>query len=105
MNDLTVQELKNKIDNKEDFLLIDVREDYEHTEFNIGGELATLQTTLMDKINELKNNPDREIVLYCRSGNRSGMAKQLFMQAGFTNVHNLLGGVLAWKDAFPMNKQ
>jgi len=101
MSDFTVQELKKKMEDKEDFVLIDVREQYERDEFNIGGELATLQTTLIDKISELKNNTDQEIVLYCRSGNRSGMAKQLFMQAGFTNVHNLLGGMIAWKEAFP----
>ena len=101
MSDLTVQELKKKLENKEDFILIDVRELYEHTDFNIGGELATLQTTLVDKIAELKNQADKEIVVYCRSGNRSGMAKQFFVQAGFTNVRNLQGGVLAWREAFP----
>ncbi len=101
MTDLTVHDLKKKLENKEDFMLIDVRELYEHTDFNIGGELATLQTTLMDKIAELKSQPDQEIIVYCRSGNRSGMAKQLFVQAGFTNVHNLLGGMLAWREAFP----
>lgn len=100
-NDLTVHDLKKKLENKEDFVLIDVRELYEHTDFNIGGELATLQTTLMDKIAELKDNPDQEIIVYCRSGNRSNMAKQLFVQAGFTNVHNLIGGILAWREAFP----
>jgi rhodanese-related sulfurtransferase len=101
MNDLTVQELKKKLENKDDFILIDVRELYEHTDFNIGGELATLQTTLMDKIAELKNQSDKEIIVYCRSGNRSGMAKQMFVQAGFTNVRNLIGGILAWREAFP----
>lgn len=101
MNDLTVHELKQKLENKDDFILIDVRELYEHTDFNIGGELATLQTTLMDKISELKDQSDREIVVYCRSGNRSSMAKQLFVQAGFSNVRNLIGGMIAWREAFP----
>ena len=101
MQDLTVQELKKKLENKDDFILIDVRELYEHTDFNIGGELATLQTTLMDKIAELKSQSDKEIIVYCRSGNRSGMAKQLFIQAGYTNVRNLIGGILAWQEAFP----
>ncbi len=101
MNDITVQELKKKLENKEEFILIDVRELYEHTDFNIGGELATLQTGLMEKITELKSAPDKEIIVYCRSGNRSAMAKQLFVQAGFTNIRNLLGGILAWREAFP----
>lgn len=101
MNDITVQELKQKLENKEQFTLIDVRELYEHTDFNIGGDLAPLQSGLMEKIEELKTDPDQEIVIYCRSGNRSGMAKQLFMKSGFTKVRNLLGGMLAWRDAFP----
>ena len=101
MNDITVHDLKKKLENKEDFILIDVRELYEHTDFNIGGELATLQTKLMEKIAELKPESDKEIIVYCRSGNRSGMAKQLFEQAGFTKIRNLIGGILAWREAFP----
>jgi rhodanese-related sulfurtransferase len=101
MNDITVQELKKKLENKENFVLIDVRELYEHTDFNIGGELATLSAGLMEKISELKSDQDQEIIVYCRSGNRSAMAKQLFVQAGFTNIRNLTGGILAWREAFP----
>ncbi|MBK6543992.1 MAG: rhodanese-like domain-containing protein [Saprospiraceae bacterium] len=101
MEDITVQELKHKLEQKEDFILIDVREIYEHTDFNIGGELASLQTGLPYKIEELKNKSDQEIIVYCRSGNRSGMAKQMFETAGFKNVRNLLGGMLAWREAFP----
>lgn len=100
MNDITVQELKQKIENKEDFILIDVREPYEHSEFNIGGELASLQTSLPYKIAEMEEHKEREIVVYCRSGNRSGMAKQMFVQAGFKNVKNLLGGMLQWREIY-----
>ncbi|MCC6816236.1 MAG: rhodanese-like domain-containing protein [Saprospiraceae bacterium] len=100
MTDITVQELKQKIDQKENFILIDVRETYEHAEFNIGGELASLQTTLPLKIKELENQKDQEIVVYCRSGNRSGMAKQMFLQAGFNNVRNLIGGMLQWQEVY-----
>jgi rhodanese-related sulfurtransferase len=101
MNDITVQELKQKLENHEDFILIDVREQYEHDEFNIGGEVATLQSTLPQKIAALQQDADKEIILYCRSGNRSALAKQLFMQSGFTHVRNLLGGMNAWKEANP----
>ena len=62
MEDITVQELKHKLEQKEDFILIDVREIYEHTDFNIGGELASLQTGLPYKIEELKNKSDQEII-------------------------------------------
>ncbi len=100
MQDITVQELKDKIDRKEKFILIDVREPYEHSEFNIGGELASLQTSLPYKIQELIGKENEEIILYCRSGNRSGIAKKIFVQYGFKNVRNLLGGVLLWKQTF-----
>ncbi|NOT36782.1 MAG: rhodanese-like domain-containing protein [Saprospiraceae bacterium] len=99
--DITVQELKEKFDKKEKFILIDVREQFEHSEFNIGGVLASLQTSLTYKIAELEDQKDSEIIVYCRSGNRSGMAKQMFTQAGFKNVRNLLGGMLQWQSVYP----
>ena len=52
MNDISVQELNERLKKKEDFMLIDVREKHEHDEFNIGGELAPLQTSLQAKITE-----------------------------------------------------
>ncbi|HRG31895.1 MAG: rhodanese-like domain-containing protein [Saprospiraceae bacterium] len=101
MNDISVQELNERLKKKEDFMLIDVREKHEHDEFNIGGELAPLQTSLQAKITELAGHEEDEIIVYCRSGNRSGFAKQLFEQAGFKKVRNLLGGMLAWKENIP----
>lgn len=97
--DINVQELKQKLDNKEDFIFIDVREPYEYEEFNIGAKLIPLGevTTALGGYEDQK---DAEIVVHCRSGARSGMAQQLFQQAGFTNVRNLTGGVLAWADTY-----
>lgn len=101
MEDITVQELhKRKMDN-ESLNLIDVREVYEHEEFNIGGELAPLQSGLPLLIAEWQGPKDEEIIVYCRSGNRSNMAKMMLTQAGFTHVRNLVGGMLAWKEAYP----
>jgi rhodanese-related sulfurtransferase len=97
MEDLTVNQLKEKLDNKEDFVLIDVRETYEHEEFNIGGKLIPLGD-LMTALPELENHKEKEIVVYCRSGNRSGMAKDLLKGMGFANVRNTLGGMLAWQE-------
>ena len=100
MQDISVHELSEKIKSKDNFILIDVRESYEHTEFNIGGDLASLQTSLMNKIHEMQGKENEEIVVYCKSGSRSGMAKQLFAQAGFKNVRNLIGGMLYWREVF-----
>ncbi|MEP7197012.1 MAG: rhodanese-like domain-containing protein [Saprospiraceae bacterium] len=98
MADITAQELREKINNKEEIILIDVREPYEHSEYNIGGMLASLQTSLPYKIEELKGNERKEIIVYCRSGSRSNMAKHMFQNAGFNNVRNLLGGMLYWQE-------
>ncbi|MBI1223623.1 MAG: rhodanese-like domain-containing protein [Bacteroidetes bacterium] len=97
--DITVQELKQRIDaGDNDYMLIDVRETYEHEEFNIGGKLIPVGT-IMAAIPDLAPHKNEEIVVYCRSGNRSGMAKQLLEASGFTNVKNLLGGMNAWQSS------
>ena len=101
--DITVSELKSKLEQKEDFLLIDVREKYEHDEFNVGGQLIPLGT-LPNQLEALAPNKEKEVVLYCRSGNRSGVAQSLMQRAGFTNVRNLLGGMLDWVDKYGNEK-
>jgi len=97
--DITVQELKEKLDKGEDFVFIDVREPYEYEEFNLGAKLIPLGT-IFNAVAELEDQKDNEIVIHCRSGGRSGQAQAVLQQAGFKNVRNVLGGVLAWQDAF-----
>lgn len=94
--DITTRQLKAKLDAKESFIFIDVREEHEYEEFNLGAELIPLGT-LPTRLNDFAENKDAEIVFHCRSGGRSGVAKQLFERSGFTNVRNVLGGVLAWQ--------
>jgi len=99
MQDITVQELKHRLDNEEQLLVIDVREPYEYEEFNIGAEnipLGNLPATL----DQLEDYKDVEIVVHCRSGKRSATAQQLMTQAGFSKVRNLLGGMEDWKRQF-----
>jgi len=97
--DINVQELKQKLDKGEKFVFIDVREAHEYEEFNLGARLIPLGD-IMAAIADLEADKANEIVVHCRSGARSGMAKQLMTEAGFQNVRNLEGGVLAWVDAF-----
>lgn len=99
MEDITVEELKQKMDANETFVFIDVREGYEYEEFNLGADLVPLGT-LIESLEKYADNKDDEIVIHCRSGKRSGMAKQVMMQHGFTKVRNLLGGVLEWNEKF-----
>ena len=95
MKELTVVELKEKIDANEDFQLIDVREPYEIDIATIGGEnipLAQIQAEV-DKISR-----EKQVVVYCRSGGRSGNAVQWLDTQGLDNIYNLQGGILAWSD-------
>jgi rhodanese-related sulfurtransferase len=101
--EITVQELRQKLEAGEKFIFIDVREPYEYEEFNLGAQLYPLGG-IVNLIMELNDNKDDEIVVHCRSGARSGQAQAMLMSQGFTNVRNLKGGVLAWMDAYGKEK-
>jgi rhodanese-related sulfurtransferase len=94
MNEVTVQELKQMIDNKVDFQLIDVREEHEFEAANLGGELIPLGT-IVDEAGRISK--DKPVIIHCRSGARSAAAiKELETRFGFSNLANLKGGILAW---------
>jgi rhodanese-related sulfurtransferase len=94
MKEITAKELKEKMDRKETFQLIDVREQYEHEYSNISGELIPMGQIMNEKD---KIQSDKPVVIYCRSGNRSAVVIQALEQRfGFTNLYNLKGGILAW---------
>ena len=76
--------------------IIDVREDWEYEEFNIGARLIPL-ATLPTKLDELASLKNDEIIVHCRTGNRSGQAKMYLESQGFTNVRNLIGGMVAYQ--------
>lgn len=97
LKEITAAELKQKLEAGENITLIDVREPYEHEEFNIGGLLIPL-AEIVTQAEMIKELGETEIVLYCRSGNRSAMAQKLLaLQHQITNTANLKGGVIAWK--------
>ena len=94
MKEITVQELKQLIDEKKDFQLIDVREEYEFDEVNIKGDLIPMGEVIdnVDKISK-----DKKVVVHCKSGARSAsIISVLENQFGFTNLYNLKGGILAY---------
>ena len=94
MKEISVSELKELMDQGKDFQLIDVREPNEYEFANLGDELIPLGTVAD---NAGKINRDKMVVVHCRSGARSGQAVRLLeQQHGFTNLHNLKGGILAW---------
>lgn len=94
MKEVTVQQLKQMQDAGEDFQLIDVREDYEVEICSIGANHIPMGEVL-ERASEIKK--DIPVVVHCRSGARSAnVINALEMQLGYTNLHNLKGGILAW---------
>ncbi|MEP1097137.1 MAG: rhodanese-like domain-containing protein [Cyclobacteriaceae bacterium] len=96
MKEITVQELKNLIDESADFQLIDVREQHEFQICNLDGELVPMGEVPhhVEKISK-----DKQVVIHCRSGVRSAdVIRYLEQNHGYNNLYNLVGGVLAWSD-------
>lgn len=98
MNTITVDELKQRLDSGEKINLLDVREDHERAEFNIGGVHIPVGKVQAMQVDEIENWKDDEVIVYCRSGNRSGIATNFLEQMGFKNPVNLVGGMLAWRE-------
>ncbi|MFD2553173.1 rhodanese-like domain-containing protein [Sphingobacterium tabacisoli] len=95
MKEVTVQELKSMIDQNEEFQLIDVRETFEYEVSNLNGINIPLGGILIESDKLSKDIP---VIIQCRSGKRSAQAVMLLEQQGFSNLANLKGGILAWKE-------
>lgn len=95
MKEVTVQELKSMMDRNEEFQLIDVRETFEYEVSNLNGLNIPLAGILIEADKVSKDIP---VIIQCRSGKRSAQAVMLLEQQGFTNLANLKGGILAWKE-------
>jgi len=94
MKEISVQELQEKMDNHENFQLIDVREDFEYEMSNLGGQLIPLGGILIEADQIAKDKP---VIVMCRTGRRSAAAiMQLEQQFGYDNLYNLQGGIVAW---------
>jgi rhodanese-related sulfurtransferase len=90
---ITPKELKQRLDAGENIFVLDVREPHEYQIVNIGASLIPLGE-LPNRISEL--DPNREIVVHCKSGGRSQKAAEFLQKSGFKNVSNLAGGITAW---------
>src|SRR6202142_1195309 len=93
--EIQVEELKRRLDAKEDLFVLDVREPHEYQICNLGGHLIPLND-LPNRVSELDSS--REIVVHCKMGGRSAKAVAFLQQSGFAKVHNLAGGITAWSD-------
>lgn len=100
MTNITAEEVKQRLDAGEKLNLVDVREPHENAEFNIGGILVPVGKIQGLQIEDLEDLKNEEVILYCRSGNRSGISAMVLDQLGFTNTKNLVGGMLGWQEKF-----
>lgn len=92
--DITALDLKTRLDRREPLVLIDVREPHEAAICRIEGARLIPLSTLPEHLHELDQTKTH--ILHCKSGARSARAVELLIEAGFTRVHNLRGGILAW---------
>lgn len=94
--EITVEELKKKIDAKEKFFLLDVREPHEYEICRIPGAKLIPLGEIADRVGEI--NKSGELYVHCRSGGRSGKAVKFLREHGFDKAKNVAGGVLAWAE-------
>lgn len=101
MNSIDPITLREKINEEKNFVLIDVREPWEHELFNIGGSLIPMNTVFE---NLHKIPADKPVVIYCQKGIRSGLVIQRLQQKyHYNNLINLAGGMDGWSKAFSEN--
>ena len=96
--EISVEELKAKIDNGDKFFLLDVREEFETKIASLGGKLIPINS-LANRFEEIMSEKENEVIVYCRTGNRSHYATEFLReQCGFKNAKNLIGGIHTWHD-------
>lgn len=96
MQQITASELRDWMGSGRDFMLIDIREDWEHQASNIGGRLIPMGE-IMAHLPEIPK--DKEVVLYCEKGIRSVITIQRLESLGYHNLINLSGGMKAWRQS------
>lgn len=97
MEIIQAEQVHQRLNGGESLYLLDVRQPEEHAEYNIGGLLLPLGNITQMQIDEIEDWRDKEVICYCRSGQRSMQACMLLESMGFSNVKNLAGGMLNWK--------
>lgn len=101
-NTLDVQTAR-ALQSREDVVLFDVREPAEYDAGHIAGAKLIPLGQVSSRMAEIPK--DKTVILTCRSGNRSGQAADFLRQQGWSNVHNMAGGIVAWQQAgLPIEK-
>ncbi|PVY41229.1 rhodanese-like domain-containing protein [Pontibacter virosus] len=95
--DITAEELKERLAKGETPIIIDVREDWEHQESRIEGAQNIPLGALPQRLDDIEDYKDLEVIVHCKSGMRSASAKAFLQQQGFKQVRNLLGGITGYQ--------
>ena len=98
MEEITVQELKERQAKNEVLNILDVREQWEYEEDNIGAQLLPLGE-IPSRLSEIEQFRNEELIVHCKTGGRSGRAQKYLLSQGFVNVINLAGGIEAYREA------
>ena len=96
IKEITGDELKARLNAGEQLMIVDVRQPEEREEINIPSSILIPLGELEERIDEIEDHREKEIIVYCRSGNRSANACMFLQMMGFENPVNLKGGMLAW---------
>jgi rhodanese-related sulfurtransferase len=96
--DITAEELKERLAKGETPVIIDVREDWEHQESKIEGAQNIPLGALPQRLDDIEDYKDQEVIVHCKSGMRSASAKAFLQQQGFGQVRNLVGGIMAYQE-------
>lgn len=92
--------------NRDEPVVVDVREANEVGQGKIKGAKHIPLGSFKQRLNELETHKDQKVIIYCRSGNRSGQASEMLCKQGFTQVFNMKGGIMAWQsDNLPLVKK
>jgi rhodanese-related sulfurtransferase len=101
---MNVEEAMNLIEAKPNLIIVDVRSSQEYASGHIAGAVSIPITN--SKLLLVNLRPTNEILIYCQSGFRSASAKQLLNKKGYERVHDMLGGIAAWKNAgYPITEE
>jgi rhodanese-related sulfurtransferase len=103
IREISVQTVKQKLDDSQEFHFIDVREDHEWNQGHAAGAEHLGRGIIERDIEKAVPDKDSEIVLYCGGGYRSALAADNLQKMGYRNVYSMIGGIKAWKEnGYPM---
>ncbi len=94
--DITIQEAKSMIDSNEDVLILDVRTEAEFAQGHLAGAINIPHFNIEERYKELNVDKNKSIITICTMGGRSRLAAESLSKLGFTNVHNMVGGLNEW---------